>query len=280
MENNKIPEFLTKAERIAYLKKNKALLIKSKKSNIKHSDGYYMTTEMFDTVKKKVDTTDRNEINAKVVINTTNIMDSHSDVHLPGIWNKSLQENKNMMHLQEHQMQFDKIIADGDDLKVHTIKFNWSDIGQPYSGTTEALIFDSTIKRSRNEFMFKQYSEDRVKNHSVGMQYVKLLLALDDETEAEEFAVWEKFINQIANKQDAIDQGYFWAVTEAKVIEGSAVPIGSNQATPTLEVKQFKAADNSGTLSNNKYESLFLKPSRHTSQEKADLTEVYQLINF
>ena len=272
----KIPEFLTKAERIAYLKKNKALLIKSKKSNLKHSDGYYMTSEMYDTVKKKVNTENRNEINAKVVINTTNIMDSHDDVHMPGIWNKSLQENKNIMHLQEHQMQFDKIISDGSDLSAFAMKFNWKDIGQPYNGTTEALVFDSTIKRSRNEFMFTQYSEDRVKNHSVGMQYVKLLLALDDENEPEEYAVWNRFIDDIANKQDAIDQGYFWAVTEAKIIEGSAVPVGSNQATPTLEVKQYKAAN--GTL--NKYESLFIEPSRYTQAEEADLTKLFKLIKF
>jgi hypothetical protein len=74
-----------------------------------------------------------------------------------------------------------------------------------------------------------------VKNHSVGMQYVKLFLAVNDERYEEEFKVWEKYINLAVNKEVAIEYGYFWAVTEAKVIEGSAVPIGSNTYTPTQE---------------------------------------------
>ncbi len=46
-----------------------------------------------------------------------------------------------------------------------------------------------------------------------------------------------------ANKEEAENQGYFWAVKEAKVLEGSAVPIGSNTATPTLEVKNEPLKD-------------------------------------
>ena len=39
----------------------------------------------------------------------------------------------------------------------------------------------------------------------------------------------------IANKAQAIEQGYFWVVTEAKISqEGSMVLRGSNDATPIL----------------------------------------------
>ena len=34
----------------------------------------------------------------------------------------------------------------------------------------------------------------------------------------------------------ADERGYFWYVLEAKCVEGSAVPIGSNTATPTLSI--------------------------------------------
>ena len=44
----------------------------------------------------------------------------------------------------------------------------------------------------------------------------------------------------IKSKEIAEAQGYFWVVKEAKVIEGSAVPIGSNQFTPTLENNKDK----------------------------------------
>ena len=83
--------------------------------------------------------------------------------------------------------------------------------------------------------MHTQYADGHVKNHSVGMRYVKLSLAINDEDAGSNFDTWEKYIDQVANKEIAEAQGYFWAVKEAKVIEGSAVPIGSNQFTPTLE---------------------------------------------
>jgi len=47
----------------------------------------------------------------------------------------------------------------------------------------------------------------------------------------------------VINQEEAKEQGYFWAVTEAKLVEGSAVVKGSNSYTPTLEVEQVK--DNS-----------------------------------
>ena len=83
--------------------------------------------------------------------------------------------------------------------------------------------------------MFKQYKQGRVKQHSVGMQYVKVAMAVNDKGFAEEYKTWNKYIDQIANREQAEQQGYFFAVTEAKVIEGSAVKRGSNWVTPTLD---------------------------------------------
>ena len=114
---------------------------------------------------------------------------------------------------------------------------NWKDLGYNADGTTEALIFDSTVKASRNAYMFDQYKNGYVDNHSVGMQYVKLELAVNDEDYEKEKNFFDKYIDEVTNKEDAINQGYFWVVTEAKVIEGSAVPMGSNPITPTLENK-------------------------------------------
>jgi hypothetical protein len=39
-------------------------------------------------------------------------MDSHKDVHLPGIWKKTLQENKDLYLLEEHKFLFQGIITD------------------------------------------------------------------------------------------------------------------------------------------------------------------------
>jgi hypothetical protein len=66
---------------------------------------------------------------------------------------------------------------------------------------------------------------------------MKIFLAANDPDFPEEYEVWERYKNQVSNLNHAIETGYFYAVTEAKVIEGSAVPLGSNPITPTMEVE-------------------------------------------
>ena len=87
--------------------------------------------------------------------------------------------------------------------------------------------------------MFEQYAKGYVKEHSAGLRYVQLELAINSEAEwdKEEKAIWDKYYPLIANKEAADELGYFWAVIEQKIIEGSAVVRGSNFATPTLSVE-------------------------------------------
>jgi hypothetical protein len=49
-----------------------------------------------------------------------------------------------------------------------------------------------------------------------------------------EKAIWDKYIDEIVNKEAAEEQSYFWAVSQTKAIEGSAVVKGSNFYTPTI----------------------------------------------
>lgn len=234
-------EFDSKEELFKALKDNKKTLIAQKKMEIKHADAFIYAANK-ETSKAEATSVDATMLNVKVVINTTKIMDSHNDVHLDGIWTKTLKENKDFYLLQEHQMKFDKIISDDVDSYVKEMSF--ASLGYAFKGNTQALIFDANIDKSRNEFMFKQYAKGYVKNHSVGMRYVKLELAINSESEhdSEEKEVWDKYYKEIANKEVADSKGYFWAVTEAKIIEGSAVPMGSNHVTPTLEVQPKEAA--------------------------------------
>jgi len=236
-----IPEYKTKKELFDFLVENKNILIAQKKeAEMKRADGI-LRYKLNDSIVNKsdisqIDLTNTNALNVKAIINTTNIIDSHDDVHIPGLWTKSLQENKNIMHLQEHDMSFKSIIASHGDLKAYTKYYNWTDLGYDYNGQTQALEFESNVKKSRNEYMFKQYANNYVTNHSVGMRYVKIFLAVNDPEYPEENEVWDRYINSIVNADVAIEKGYFYAVTEAKVIEGSAVPIGSNHITPTRSV--------------------------------------------
>jgi len=260
-------EFATKKELFKFLADNKDKLIARKKAVKKEVDcGVIVSpTIVFDaklSAKKAagepVDASTLNSLKVVCIINTTNFLDSHQDLHLPGLWNKSLQDNRMIMHLQEHEMEFDKIIADGDQLKAYTKRFKWSELGYDFKGETEALVFESEILKSRNPFMLNQYANKWVKNHSVGMYYVKMDMAINDEDMPNYYEAWQKYYPQIVNPEMADERGYFWYVLEAKCVEGSAVPIGSNSATPTLEPKN-EPLDN-GTHD-------ILKPLQNTSKE-------------
>ena len=243
MKKLEIPSFQSKSELIDFMIANKSTLIAQKMSVLKEADGVEYSVPISDikgeAIKADAIGVDSNEIQVKAIINTTNIMDSHKDVHIPGLWKKSLKENKRLMHIQEHKShEFSSIIASGDDLKAYTKTMTWKSLGYDVEGSTQALVFDSTIKRERNPYMFNQYSKGYVNNHSVGMRYVKIFMAVDDERYEEEKAVWDKYYPEITNKEEADASGVFWAVTEAKVVEGSAVPMGSNPITPTQSIKQ------------------------------------------
>jgi len=243
-----IPTFKTQKELFTWLKENEEDMISFKKASFKKADAFSApATTMIDggsTFKSlnKADVSgDVTQVKARLVINTTYIRDSHKDVHINGLWKKNLAENsKRVKHLQEHEMKFDKIIADKDDLKVFTKVYSWRDLGYDVDGKTEALVFDSVIKESRNPSMFREYKNENVDQHSVGMYYVNMKLAFDskDEDDVKYKEEFDKHIELIANKDEVRKDGYFWAVYEAKVIEGSAVPLGSNHITPTIQTSK------------------------------------------
>lgn len=246
-----IPEFANKADLFKFLVENKNTLIAQKKSAVKYADGILFSNPVVQTKEGAVkagaiDVNEVNEINVKAAINSTNWLDSHMDVHLKGLWNKSLKENKMIMHVQEHKSyEFDKIIAEGEDLKAYVQDMTWKELGFNLKGKSEVLIFESKVKKERNPYMFNHYAKGYVKNHSVGMRYVKLLLAINDEGYAAEHDAWEKYYPEIINPEMAEQKGYFWAVKEAQVIEGSAVPLGSNVVTPTISVGKDNGAGKS-----------------------------------
>lgn len=236
----KIPNFAEKSQLFDFLIKNEKELIAEKKYSVKEADAFSYTKEFsveeegaYKAINNNPINEDINSLKTKLVINTTNWMDSHCDVHMPGIWGKTLTEQKTIYLLQEHQMKFDKIITS--DVDAFVQNYTWKQLGLSMNGKTEALIFDATIGKNRNEFMFKQYRDGYVLNHSVGMRYVKMYLCVNDSGSGQYYENWQKYYKEIANNERADETGYFWAVTEAKLVEGSAVVMGSNTITPTLD---------------------------------------------
>lgn len=234
--------FTSKHDLFKKLIENKDSLIAQKKMQNKYADSFEYSSILID---KKINSDkaasnenlDPNTLKVVSIINTTNILDSHMDVHIPGIWNKTVKENKNMLLLDQHRATFEGIISDNIQAKVK--KYNWIDLGYDAEGKTEALVFESILSKDRNPYMYEQYEKGRVKNHSVGMRYVKLSLCINSDAEwnKEEKENWDNYIDEVINKKEAEIYGYFWAVTEAKAMEGSAVVFGSNPITPTLQVK-------------------------------------------
>lgn len=220
--------------------KNKHIIKANKMATIKHADGVrYMGVNISNKATKAAgsDNNSPGLIQAKLAINATNIFDSHEDVHMPGLWDKSLKENNLWMLLKQHRMDFENVIADGDDVKASAEWYKFSDLGfDEYPGKTQVFQFDASIYEDRHKYMYGQYLKGLVRQHSVGMRYIKLFLAVDNKKWAEEFDIWQKYIGKVANRADAEENGLFWAVTEARPIEGSAVPLGSNHVTPIISI--------------------------------------------
>lgn len=238
-----IPNNLTGKDLFDYLVKNEALIFHAKKSVTKEADGFF-TSPLFVDDKGNIVTKaepmedmqpEGDRLRVVPVINTTNWYDSHGDVHIPGLWKKSLSDNKRngFYLLNTHGRRFEDVIAD--QCAGMTKNMSWRELGLEISGNTEALIFNGIIEKDRNEYMYEQYLKKRVKKHSVGMQYVKMVTCIDDDDYPVQKENWDKYIEMVANREEAEESGYFWAVLEAKIMEGSAVLFGSNTVTPTLE---------------------------------------------
>lgn len=262
-----IPNFTNKEDAFAFLRTNKAQLVAVKKNTIKHADGIYSVgSAEYDGImqvgKSYVVNKDDNpealdvpkSLDLRLAINATNIYDSHGDVHIPGIWSKSIKEKKIRFLLQEHEMEFKKIIADSvnDGLIASVVQMSFKELGFKYEGTSDILIYSCNAKSDRNGYMVGEYSKGRVLNHSVGMRYIKYFLCMNSNSEfdVDEKKNWDKYYPMIANKTDVDPIGWFWAVTEAIEIEGSAVPLGSCKVTPVISVNE----PDSSTQESNKNE--------------------------
>ena len=180
------------------------------------------------------------------VINTTRYLDMHDDAHFDGIWNKSVKEqNGKIFYVTDHETKIDSIIAWPEDVNVMVKSVPWSFVGKDYQGNTEALIYEIPKDKLVHEGAKKIIADKRPVQNSVRMQYVTIKLAMNS-TAKEDITYkeyYDKRINEIANKDVAEAQGYFFGIEEAKIVtEGSMVIRGSNDATP-IRQKDTVAVD-------------------------------------
>lgn len=227
---------------IADLVANKAQIIALKKSVTKHADpSLNSLPDKTDAAFKVVTTTvNDNEVEGiikrTVVGNTYGWFDSHKDVHIPGIFTKSISENKNVFHLHDHLYQLAAKV--GTPTRVYEQSISLESLGLNKVGFASCLLMDSEIKKDYNPMIYNEYLTKQINQHSVGMIYQKLFLCIPNADYKEEFANWNTYKSYVINLADAEENGYFWAVTEAKLVEISCVLKGSNELTPTINVKE------------------------------------------
>lgn len=237
-----IPKNITdKKEIFSYLHKQKLELIAMKMMAIKFTDNFGVTEKELTEFKalntSNVDDVASGVIKRTIIGNTYYWMDSHDDVHIEGIFSKSISERalNKIFHLADHEFKTSAKI--GKFTKVYEKAVQWNNLGVNKFGYTSALFADSDIREDYNRSAFKAYLNGEMDQHSVGMQYVDLALAINDPEYKEEYAEWVKHIDKIGNRDKAEIKGYFWAVKEAKLREISSVLEGSNELTPTLNNK-------------------------------------------
>jgi hypothetical protein len=250
-------KFTDKMDLIRFVNKNKRELMFLKKEEYKTDVKSIVDNSISKAFTPDIQNIKSDIIEVKAVVNTTNIIDNHMDLHLDSIWNKTVADNPNTYHLQEHVKSFAAILSSK--AKQSNEEMNFNELGLDVDFKTIANINTFTLSRSKNKTMFDAYANGEVNQHSVGMRYVNLSLAYADEEDQKEMDYFNEMIQKSVNPEVALEQGFVWVVSEAKKIEGSAVLFGSNSVTPTLYVKDYEPSED--TQDKEK------KPLHNTSKE-------------
>lgn len=228
-------EFESQLEMFKAIKENFQTISDAKKAEIRESEGIMVRPAEAGGAIKSL-TLDKGFIYP--VINTTKYMDSHNDVHLDGIWDRSLKDVQGKIYyVSDHEIKVGSVIAYPQDVKVMVQEVAWKELGFDLPGKTQALMFKIAVDKIRKKEALDIINEKIDIQHSVRMQYVKFSLAINSSEPdmKSEKANWDKHYSKIANKVRADENGYFFAVEEAKIVkEGSMVLYGSNDATPML----------------------------------------------
>lgn len=223
--------------------KNKQEAINIKKTAFKHSDvvdNHIIKEDGENVVKLLLDDEEQNNV-VKVIANTYYWLDSHGDVHVKGCFTKSIKENQGkIFHFDNHEHSFSSKV--GNVKSVKEVNVNWSDLGVNKEGKTICIIGETELVEDYNCQVYDAYKNNEINQHSVGMQYVNLQIAVKQPTEVEAYKLWNEIYPLLGNPEKADKDGFFWVVKEAKLKEYSCVLWnGSNSLTPT--VKDIEAVE-------------------------------------
>lgn len=233
-------QFSTKEELFAEMRKSYNDLIAFKKADIQKSckKGASVTCRIL----KDTDSVKTLKIDPAyyyIAVNTTWILDSHEDLHVDGIWNKSVKEQQGQNYLVcDHSLTIADTVVRKENVEMLVVDMPFALIGKSYSGDTQVLVYkvpkDKVIHDKAKEWLD---SGDQIEA-SVRMQYVTILFAMDsnDPEDATLKKNYDNYIGKIANKDDFEYIPYFFVIQEAKnVRESSLVLFGSNPVTGNIK---------------------------------------------
>lgn len=267
--------FESKAEMFAALKESKEHIIGLKKAALKDTDPVMLHIRDKESEKALSDPMPT-DVGSMIypVINSCNWLDSHGDVHIKGLWDVSLKDQAGKVYyIINHDLEIGSVIAYPKDVEATVQDISWREMGIDIDGTTQVLLYKVKLTSAANKDFLEAVKAGAPIQNSVRMRYIAMTLCIDDSSDdfKQEKDNFDKYIKVVANRKDAEEQGYFWAITEAAVYkEGSAVLFGSNEATPILY-----SDPQSSSQSSNKAD-----PPKEQSNKKSELIKVLNQMNY
>lgn len=104
-------------------------------------------------------------------------------------------------------------------------------------GKVTGIYFETQMDKSTegNDTLIK-YQEEVYDNHSIGYRELQSSL-IERDGQHGNSTTWDRYMQLVSNPEKAEEKGYFYAVKEIKLFEGSTVGFGMNELTPYLGVK-------------------------------------------
>ena len=273
-------EFANKEDLFKSLKENLSVIEDQKKAKIYESYKKGQSINMkaidiskFDIEQQKALKLDDNYY--YVAFNSTRILDNHDDVHIDGIWKKTIQEKqfKNYV-VTDHELEVLNTVVRKEYVEIFTAKVPFSILGKTYNGNTEILIYKFPKDKVQIPIVKEWLDSGDELQGSVRMKYIKFLFCMDsnDPDDVELKTNYDKYYEYIANKEDFEYIPYYFAILEASnEKESSFVLYGSNQVTG--QINNNKQAEKS--LEEKEAEKSLLK-----EQEEAQTTKMLkELLN-
>ena len=248
---------LNREDRFDYLKKNSKALVSLKKATLKTAECVIGTPLLVKS--EETDKAAGEDGVYEIAANTCMYIDDQMDALAPGAATKSINENLKrgtIYFLKNHARTTDNIIGSIKDAYYKQLPL--SSLGYDAEGMADVLTIVGEPDRELDAKTYDLYKKGFVKQHSIGLQYVKIDVAADDPTNAPAYKIWQAHYDEIINKDVADKYGFFFYVSEFKLFELSAVLWGSNDLTGIIEPEKSTQEDSrKSTIDKSEFKTIF-----------------------